>query len=103
MVPSSSSIDCLVGPGCSPDPPLIAAACQPLGSCGAKPSKTSTPDDDSERGRELADEGSRLCHVGNGAETSVNGRTCHRYSLRRWEGEGGPPPQDDEPSKPTDR
>lgn len=40
----------------------------------------------------LADEGWRLWIPGNsGAETTVNGRSVRRYSLRRWEGEGEPP------------
>lgn len=51
------------------------------------------PGDDPETwARELADEGWQLWIPGNnGAETAINGHPVRRYSLRRWEGEGGPP------------
>lgn len=41
----------------------------------------------------LAEEGWRLWIPGNsGAEVVINGRRVRRYSLRRWEGDGDPPP-----------
>lgn len=44
--------------------------------------------------RELAAEGWRLWIPGNaGATVTIHGRTVRRYSLRRWAGEGPPPPE----------
>lgn len=43
----------------------------------------------------LAEEGWRLWIPGNsGTEVVINGRRVRRYSLRRWEGAGDPPPSE---------